>query len=304
MAIKESDIIICGHGSGTPSTKNMLSYLTTRYNSLASNGKHKGLVKVMRLKVLDDDGRKLFHDTYKTILGRNGYNQNLRQYVYTPYNGKYYSDCSSSGCATFKKIGYNVPLLNTAGIYQSNLFEEVNVTIKNGHVTNPELLKVGDCLLFVGNDASRPLQIGHVEYVYEINGLSQSIPTTNVSSLVDKGMSEAKKFITNNTKEITVLNVKQMVLQTALNKDYKSNLVVDGAFGSKSNTALGSHYVKKGEKQYMVTAAEILMYLNNINPNGVEYPGSYGSGLVNAAKIKFGGDGSKITSTNFLSLLK
>lgn len=170
MAITEKDITLCGHGSGNPSTKNMYTYLSTRYNSIASNGKHKGVVKVMRLKAMTDSGRKKFHDTYKTILGRNIYNQNLRNYVYTKYNGKYYSDCSSSGCATYKKIGYDVPLLNTAGIYNSNLFKEVDVKISKGHITNPEVLKVGDALLFVGNDPSRPLQIGHVEYVYEIKG--------------------------------------------------------------------------------------------------------------------------------------
>ena len=40
-AMKEQDIIICGHGSGRPSTKNMRDYLSTRYSTYAkSNGKH------------------------------------------------------------------------------------------------------------------------------------------------------------------------------------------------------------------------------------------------------------------------
>ena len=187
MAITEKDITLCGHGSGNPSTKNMYTYLSTRYNSIASNGKHKGIVKVMRLKTMTDSGRKKFHDTYKTILGRNIYNQSLRNYVYTKYNGKYYSDCSSSGCATYKKIGYDVPLLNTAGIYNSNLFKEVDVKISKGHITNPEVLKVGDALLFVGNDPSRPLQIGHVEYVYEIKGSSTTTTkSTSSVSIVSK----------------------------------------------------------------------------------------------------------------------
>lgn len=179
MAVTEKDITICGHGSGTPSTKNMYAYLESRYKSIAPNGKHKGVVAVRRLKKITDSGRKKFHDTYKTILGRNSYNQSLRSYVYTPYKGKYYSDCSSSGCATFKKIGYSVPLLNTAGIYTSSLFETVPVKIKNGHITNPEILKVGDAILFVGSDPSRPKQIGHVEYIYSIN---KETTTTKPSS--------------------------------------------------------------------------------------------------------------------------
>lgn len=164
----ESDIIICGHGSGNPSTKNMSAYLTSRYNQFASNGKRKGLVAVRRFKALTDKDRERFTETYSTILGRNIYSQSLRQYVYTSYGGKYYSDCSSSICATYSQIGKKCGLLNTAGIYESDLFEDVNAKISEGHVTNPDVLKVGDCLLFVGNDPSRPLQIGHVEAVYQM----------------------------------------------------------------------------------------------------------------------------------------
>ena len=97
--------------------------------------------------------------------------------------------------------------------------------------------------------------------------------------------------------------MKSRVLQHAMNLDYKAGLVEDGKFGSASKNALGSHYVKKGEKQYMVTAAEILMYLNGYNPNGVEYPGTYGNGLVNTSKQKLGGDGTRISASNFLQLL-
>lgn len=164
----EEQIVLCGHGSGNPSTKNCYSYLESRYNQFAPNGKRKGLAVVKRFKKLDDAGRKKFHDKYKEILGRNYYNQNLRQYVYHPYNGNYFSDCSSSLCATLQEIGYEIGLLNTAGIYSSNLFETVPVDIQNGHIMNPEILKVGDFLEFVGNDPSRPMQIGHVEGVYSM----------------------------------------------------------------------------------------------------------------------------------------
>ena len=104
----------------------------------------------------------------------------------------------------------------------------------------------------------------------------------------------------NETKEM-----KARVLQHAMNLDYPKNQIVeDGVFGTKSKLKLGAHYVTKGEKQYMVTAAEILMELNGIDPNGVEYPGQYGNGLVKAAATKFGGTGIKITASNFLILIK
>ena len=164
----EKQIVICGHGSAKPSTKNMYTYCNSRYSSLAPNGKHKGLICVRRLKNFTDAEREKFVAAYKSILGRNYYSQNLRQYVFTKYNGNYYSDCSSSGCACYAKAGHDVGLLNTAGIYNSSKFETVPAIIKDGHVQNPEVLKVGDALLYVGNDPSRPLQIGHVEFVYDI----------------------------------------------------------------------------------------------------------------------------------------
>lgn len=169
VVITEDNITICGHGSGRPSTKNMKTYLSQRYSQYASNGKHKGVVCVRRLKGMTDTKRQQFHDYYETILGRNVYSQSLREYVYTPYKGTYYSDCSSSGCFTFAKLGFSsVKYYNTAEIYYGSEFETVPVKIKNGHITNPEVLMVGDAIMFVGNDSSRPLQIGHVEYVYEM----------------------------------------------------------------------------------------------------------------------------------------
>lgn len=174
----EKQITICGHGSGTPSLKNMYEYLEQRYNSKADNGKRKGIVKVMRLKLMADSGRAAFVKYYTTILGRNAYSQNRREYCYKRYNdGNYYSDCSSSGIKTYEKCGYTFPwTLNTAGIYESDQFEEVPVNIVNGHITNPEVLKIGDALLFVGNDPSRPLQIGHVEYVYDMPVVAETYP--------------------------------------------------------------------------------------------------------------------------------
>lgn len=168
--MNERDITICGHGSGTPSTKNLEWYLSYRYNQEMDNGVRKGLLRVRRLKALDTESkRRLFHDLYQSILGRNKYNQGLRQYVYTPLRGRYYSDCSSSGCATYQRCGAEIGLLNTAGMLGSSLFEDVDCGIQDGHILHPEQLKVGDALLFAGNE-NRPDQsyVGHVEYIYEI----------------------------------------------------------------------------------------------------------------------------------------
>ena len=92
------------------------------------------------------------------------------------------------------------------------------------------------------------------------------------------------------------------VLQEAMNLDYKAGLVVDGEFGSKSNKALGNHYVQEGEMQYMVTALEILLMLKGYDTNGVEKPGIFGSGCKKAL-ISYCGK-SKATSDVFKTLIR
>lgn len=121
--------------------------------------------------------RQAFHNKYATIIGRNNYDQNKRNYCYKQYsNGKYYSDCSSSICLTYDQIGEITGTLNTAGMYYSSLFQKVNVSIKNGHIVGSDFnkLRVGDALMFAGNDPSRPKQIGHVEAIYELGSNENS----------------------------------------------------------------------------------------------------------------------------------
>ena len=97
------------------------------------------------------------------------------------------------------------------------------------------------------------------------------------------------------------------VLQHALNCDYNSNLVVDGMWGTKSRKALGNHYVKRGEKQFMVTALEILLMLKGYDSKGVECPGIFGGGLERAVKRYQADHGltvdGKAGSATFLSLI-
>lgn len=110
---------------------------------------------------------------YKTIIGRNIYSQPKRDYCYKKYSdGKYYSDCSSSVSYTYKECGYGFGIMRTTDMYISSKFTDVPVKIKNGIIQNPEVLRVGDMLLFAGNDAGRKKwgYVGHVEMVGEING--------------------------------------------------------------------------------------------------------------------------------------
>ena len=83
--ITEKDIILCGHGSGTPRTIRMDTYLTSRYKQTVTKGGktwHKGVVAVVRPKGITDKLRSAYAAKYKTIIGRNNYSQLKRGYCY------------------------------------------------------------------------------------------------------------------------------------------------------------------------------------------------------------------------------
>lgn len=277
-----TNVVLAGHGSGTPSTKGMNAYCTTR------QAKGRGLVEVLR-EDLTEKQRQQMHDLYKTILGRNFYSQSLRLYCYTKYNGKYYSDCSSSICKTAEKVGVpDVGSLNTAGMHK-NWKKVTDVVIKNGIIQNPEVLKVGDALMFKGSDPSRPLGIGHTEMVYEINGQTAASATPAATSskkdIVKAGQMHANNFtgaglVVDGIRGTLTKKAGIMAVQTALNLDFKAGLVVDGEWGPKSAAALKKRSVRLGSTRYLVTAVEILLMLKGYNPNGVECPGQFGSGCA------------------------
>lgn len=255
VTVKESDIIICGHGSGRPTIKKLNEYNSARYAKKAPNGKHKGVIAVRRFKAMTDAQRVKFHDTYETILGRNIYSQNLRQYVYRPRNGRYYSDCSSSGMATYEKIGCKGFgwYYNTAAIYESDLFEDVPVKIKDGHILNPEVLKVGDPILYIGNNPDRPEQIGHVEWVYEVPALPAPKKTTATTTktgykgdwpVLDNGRGYFQEGdgITTLTNYPTQIKRIQMLVNW-INSGERCETAVDGQYGE--DTAKAVAYAQK-----------------------------------------------------------
>nr|DAQ73440.1 MAG TPA: Adenosylhomocysteinase [Caudoviricetes sp.] len=278
-------VTLAGHGSGRPSKKDMNTYCKGRQS------KGRGLVEVLRLP-LTDAQRKKMHDYYKEILGRNYYNQNLRAYCYKAYkDGKHYSDCSSSIGLTAQKAGVSgVGLFNTAEMHE-HWPKVKNVVIKNGIIQNPEVLKVGDALMFKGSDSSRPLGIGHTEMVYEINGKTAASATPAATSskkdIVKAGQMHANNFtgaglVVDGIRGTLTKKAGIMAVQTALNLDFKAGLAVDGEWGPKSDAALKKRSVRLGSTRYLVTAVEILLMLKGYNPNGVECPGQFGSGCAAA----------------------
>ena len=119
--------------------------------------------------------RKLVRAKYSEIIGRNSYSQTKRAYCFKPYPGtkSYFSDCSSSVSLSYSEAGFSFGLLNTAGMYNCKKFTQVPVKIVKGQITNPEVLRIGDMLLYAGTDNSRPGCVGHVEmyWGYDANGV-------------------------------------------------------------------------------------------------------------------------------------
>lgn len=121
------------------------------------------------------------------------------------------------------------------------------------------------------------------------NRISSSVSSINHAKkkIVANGQKAANKFVGcnivadgiwgNKTKKAAI-----KVVQTALNKDYGAKLSVDGIWGSATDKAFGSHYVKVGERQWLVTALEILCALKGKDPKGIEHPGVFGQGLKKA----------------------
>lgn len=119
------------------------------------------------------DRRLKVRDAYRKFIGRNHYSQKLRNYYNKKYkDGRYYSDCSSSVSGAYKLAGEGFGILNTVGMWTSKKLVDVPVKISKGQITNPDVLRVGDMLLFAGNDTSRKKYgyVGHVEMVGEISG--------------------------------------------------------------------------------------------------------------------------------------
>lgn len=262
-----SSVTICGHGSGRPSKKNMYDYCAQRYNA------GRGLVVVLRY--IGDDG--------------NVYNDSSSSSTTLPSSTRSYLQKGDSGDAVktmqtmLIKCGYSCGSAGADGDFGSGTesalkkFQEaykLEVDGKYGSASKAKLESVYAEKIKTTTSTTKP---------------STSTNKTSGNSIIKAGQTHANNFCGSKIacdgeygSETKKAGVK--VLQTAMNKDYKSKLTVDGVFGSASKAALKGHTVRKGETQYMVTALEILLMLKGYNPNGVECPGTFGSGCESVLK--------------------
>ena len=114
-------------------------------------------------------------------------------------------------------------------------------------------------------------------------------PSTSVNQIVKDGQIHARNFAApslnaDGIRGANTIKAGIKVLQQGMNLDYGAGLALDGIWGSKSEAALGTHTVRRGERQYMVTALQILLMLKGYYPNGVENPGHFGEGCEKAVR--------------------
>lgn len=214
---------------------------------------------------------------YKTIIGRNYYSQDRRNYCYKKYSdGKYYSDCSSSICYTYKEVGLSFGILNTAGMWTSKKLVDVPVTIKNGVIQNPSVLRIGDMLLFAGTSAARKNYgyVGHVEMVGEISG--------SVIQLYGHGSGRPKRHEMNaycksryntKTKNTPIGNTGLLKVR---------RFIVDDK--TEPENTLGSRVLKKGMTGNDVKEMQAKLIALNYSCGSCGADGDFGSDTLKAVK--------------------
>lgn len=252
-------------------------------------------------------------------------------YVAYSVGGSRYSNYKLTGGASLYKVCTNTNSLNIelCDVNKNGTFDVTDKTLENAIKLTRELMKKYNVPIdrivrhfdvtgkncpayYVDNNvwASVKTRISGTDTDSGSNGNASSSQTSK--DIIALGQQHANNFVQagltpdgvrgENTRRAGV-----KVLQHALNCDYNSNLVVDGMWGAKSRNALGNHYVKRGEKQFMVTALEILLMLKGYDSKGVECPGIFGGGLERAVKRYQADHGltvdGKAGSATFLSLI-
>ena len=144
-------------------------------------------------------------------------------------------------------------------------------------IQDPSKIYVGQVLKVTGSSAP------------SLPEIKPETPSTSVNQIVKDGQIHARNFAApglnaDGIRGANTIKAGIKVLQQGMNLDYGAGLALDGIWGSKSEAALGNHTVRRGERQYMVTALQILLMLKGYYPNGVENPGHFGAGCEKAVR--------------------
>lgn len=165
---------------------------------------------------------------------------------------------------TESTVKYTVKPNDTLSAIASRFNTTVNDIAQKNGIVDPNKIYPGQVLIIKKPTESTNQESYKVKLIKE--GQSEGNTFCGTSFSVDG-------IVGPNTKKLTV-----MCLQVALNKDCGAKLTVDGSFGPKTKAALGNHYVKFGETQWLATFVQIALYIHGYDPKGVEHPGHIGYG--------------------------
>lgn len=145
-------------------------------------------------------------------------------------------------------------------------------------IQDPSKIYVGQVLKVIGTSTPSPAPTPKPNPIK---------PSTSINQIVKDGQIHARNFAAkglgaDGIRGANTIKAGIKVLQQAMNLDYGAGLIVDGIWGRKSEKALGRHTVRRGEKQYMVTALQILLMLKGYYCNGVD--GHFGAGCEKAVR--------------------
>lgn len=201
------------------------------------------------------------------------------------------ADCSTLVRECIKEAcGRDLGDFTTAS--EGNILESSALFIKVENVTTLSRLYEGDILVTRKKGHTAIVTTGHNRMDEVINN-----PKSEIAVNRSLGLKYAQDFMGDDSLGINN-STRVLVLQHALNLDYGAELVEDGLLGPKTKKALGSHYVAYGEQQYLVSCAEIFVYLSGVDAGGYECKGIYGKGLKKATGLK------KLNSAWFLKMAR
>lgn len=205
------------------------------------------------------------------------------------------ADCSASVSANIIAAGYRLGIDKLKNFNKSNTTSTLRSACKavgaeiltdSKYLTSDKYLLRGDLILKDGSHICTNLTNGS-KATPSASTPSPVPSTTSTNEIIKLGQQHANNFaqcglVADGIRGANTKKAAVKVVQRALNADYNAGLVEDGIWGNATDVAFGSHYVKVGETQYLVTALEILCMLKGKNPNGVECPGKFGNGLASA----------------------
>ena len=140
-----------------------------------------------------------------------------------------------------------------------------------------------------GINCNVDMNISYYDYPSIIKNSNNSTISTNVSTSANSNVKAVQSWLNANYKSGLIvdgifgnLTKKALVkaLQTELNKQYNANLVIDGIFGSKTKTAIRN--ISNGAKGNITKTLQGLLICNGYSTNG--FDGIFGNGTTSAVK--------------------